>query len=208
MGWGESCFHARFGLGPELEPNPDVQNSSGPQGTGSWRHWERGSGDGDPVLVPLRRPHCSSALPETPVCAPGPFPAPTGTDWDGLGGDGTRPTEVVAALVCHPDVGGPSRDLGHVHVPKITWRRAGSQGRARARPRGRCGEGVPGLGPPQGEQGGGGRGLEPCTGTRGAPSWASSSPQPGQAPRGHWIWTKGFWAHPGTPKHPWGPRGP
>lgn len=49
-------------------------------------------------------------------------------DWDRLGGDRTRPTKKVAALVRHLDVGGPSGNLGHIHVPKMTWRWAGSQG--------------------------------------------------------------------------------
>lgn len=49
-------------------------------------------------------------------------------DWDRLGGDRTYPTKKVAALVCHLDVGGPSGNLGHIHVPKMTWRWAGSQG--------------------------------------------------------------------------------
>lgn len=90
-------------------------------------------------------------------------PGPTGTDWDG---DRTRPTEVVAALVRHLDMGGPSWDLGHIHVPKITWWGGHSQGRARAQAEGTArGQGGTGLG-------------REGTGHRGALGLVQPQPQP------------------------------
>lgn len=73
-------------------------------------------------------------------------PGPAGTDWDGLGltgmdwdGGSSRPTQVVAALVRHLDVGGPGRDLGDIHISQISCGVEQSQGRARAGPRGHHG---------------------------------------------------------------------